>query len=227
MLLNVKDNFITVAYHNRSDSYDYDRQLIKQLVNAHRDLDRHGYKNLCEVDKSRLRKLRGRAEAYFRSVISQVLSDFQKNGVTDIILEELHFSRKVGGGYSAEFGIKFNRLIRMLRLGSIKTWFREQANNRGMKVHFVNPAFSSQECCKCHFVHRNNRDQQKFECIVCGHKEHADSNAAKVIRLRFIEDVIRKSLFEVEKGIVGRQLCGKKISKFAVKKVIDNLCKAA
>ena len=57
--------------------------------------------------------------------------------------------------------------------------------------------------------------------------DHSDNNAAKIIRQRFLEDVLRKALLEAEKGIVGKQLRGRKISRFAVKKIIDNHYKAA
>src|SRR5690606_32327069 len=47
------------------------------------------------------------------------------------------------------------------------------------------PAYTSQECRKCGFVHklnRNNRDQ--FKCKNCNHKKHADINASRNIQSR-------------------------------------------
>jgi transposase len=49
----------------------------------------------------------------------------------------------------------------------------------GLPVVSVNPAYSSQECNRCHFVHRDNRpDQQTFCCQVCGFAANADEAAA-------------------------------------------------
>src|SRR6266849_7250848 len=50
---------------------------------------------------------------------------------------------------------------------------------RGMAAHTVNVAYSSQECSRCHYVDRANRpDQKTFQCVICGHEDHADHNAS-------------------------------------------------
>ncbi|MEU1408553.1 zinc ribbon domain-containing protein [Streptomyces sp. NPDC005728] len=49
----------------------------------------------------------------------------------------------------------------------------------------VNPAYTSQRCSACGFVTENNRESQAvFRCKAagCGHREHADVNAAKNIK---------------------------------------------
>lgn len=46
----------------------------------------------------------------------------------------------------------------------------------------VPAAYSSQECRQCHHVASENRESQaEFECVSCGHINHADTNAAQVI----------------------------------------------
>lgn len=46
----------------------------------------------------------------------------------------------------------------------------------------VEPRFSSQECSRCGFTHKDNRKTQaEFLCIKCGYTDNADLNAAKVI----------------------------------------------
>ncbi len=57
---------------------------------------------------------------------------------------------------------------------------------RGMAAHTVKAAYSSQECHRCHYPDRANRpDQQTFHCRVCGHRDHADHNAALNLAQRF------------------------------------------
>lgn len=51
----------------------------------------------------------------------------------------------------------------------------------------VNPAYTSQICNSCGHSSRMNRlSQDKFECVSCGHTDHADINAAKNILNRGI-----------------------------------------
>ena len=50
---------------------------------------------------------------------------------------------------------------------------------RGGQVHYVNPAYTSQTCSSCGSVDaRSRKSQAVFECVDCGHRAHADVNAA-------------------------------------------------
>ncbi len=49
------------------------------------------------------------------------------------------------------------------------------------KLIEVNPAYTSQSCNACGFVDPENRNDRKFECMACGHADHADLNAARNI----------------------------------------------
>jgi len=50
---------------------------------------------------------------------------------------------------------------------------------KGGNVQYVDPKYTSQECRKCHYTSRENRESQsKFLCKQCGHAENADINAS-------------------------------------------------
>ena len=54
-----------------------------------------------------------------------------------------------------------------------------KAERVGIKVKYVDPAFTSQTCSKCGYVDKENRiAQDKFECKKCGFTLNADHNAA-------------------------------------------------
>jgi hypothetical protein len=53
----------------------------------------------------------------------------------------------------------------------------------GREVITVNPRHTSQRCFCCGHVAAENRDRQKFLCVSCGYKEHAELNAARNIWL--------------------------------------------
>ncbi|MFE4416497.1 zinc ribbon domain-containing protein, partial [Streptomyces sp. NPDC056821] len=59
------------------------------------------------------------------------------------------------------------------------------ARYTGTRVVKVNPAYTSQRCSACGFVTEGNRESQAvFRCKAagCGHRDHADVNAAKNIK---------------------------------------------
>ena len=58
-----------------------------------------------------------------------------------------------------------------------------KAEEAGKDVMLIDPKFTSQRCFKCKKVSAENRkSQSEFLCIFCGHRDHADRNAAKNIR---------------------------------------------
>ncbi len=50
-----------------------------------------------------------------------------------------------------------------------------------LELNEVNPAYTSQSCNACGFTDPGNRNDRKFECVACGHADHADLNAARNI----------------------------------------------
>jgi len=53
-----------------------------------------------------------------------------------------------------------------------------------------NPAYSSQTCPSCGFVHSNNRKGEKFYCQHCGKEGNADFFASLNLKQRFYENDI-------------------------------------
>jgi transposase len=46
------------------------------------------------------------------------------------------------------------------------------------RVERINPAYTSQTCSRCGSCAPGNRENQAFRCETCGHRDHADVNAA-------------------------------------------------
>jgi putative transposase len=61
----------------------------------------------------------------------------------------------------------------------------DKAQQSGVRVRLVNPAFTSQQCRACGHIAKENRESQAiFRCVQCGHQAHADINAARNILAR-------------------------------------------
>jgi IS605 OrfB family transposase len=75
----------------------------------------------------------------------------------------------------------------------VSYWTRRTLNERmdfkasagGSRREQVNPAYSSQTCPPCGFVHKDNRRGDAFQCTHCGHADHADRVAAVNLKARY------------------------------------------
>ncbi|MEU9436569.1 transposase [Streptomyces sp. NPDC048252] len=85
-----------------------------------------------------------------------------------------------GRGVRQKAGL--NRAILDKGWHRIELAIRNAARYTGTEVVLVNPAYTSQTCHRCKHVDSKSRESQAvFVCTACGHRAHADVNAAKNI----------------------------------------------
>jgi putative transposase len=80
---------------------------------------------------------------------------------------------------------KLHKSIHESCMGRLGEFISYKSKKFQKTLVFENPAYSSQECSKCHHIDSNNRVGEKFHCIKCWHAAHADVNAAQVLEYRF------------------------------------------
>ncbi|MYF16964.1 MAG: IS200/IS605 family element transposase accessory protein TnpB [Gemmatimonadetes bacterium] len=67
----------------------------------------------------------------------------------------------------------------------LRTFIEYKAKRAGIRIEPVDPKYTSQTCAECGHCEKDNRHTQaSFLCKVCGHKDHADRNAARNIRVK-------------------------------------------
>ena len=76
-----------------------------------------------------------------------------------------------------EFRSKFQRWTYSNLIGRIQ----QLAEVDGVHCQMIDPAYTSQICNKCGFVHKSNRNGELFLCKNCGYTVDADWNASKNI----------------------------------------------
>ncbi|WGD43808.1 RNA-guided endonuclease InsQ/TnpB family protein [Streptomyces cathayae] len=107
-----------------------------------------------------------------------------------VVLEDLRTKNMTASakGTKAEPGRNVCQKAGLNRAILDKGWHRMElairnaARSTGTEVVLVNPAYTSQTCNRCGHVDAKNRESQAaFVCTSCGHRDHADVNAAKNI----------------------------------------------
>lgn len=72
-----------------------------------------------------------------------------------------------------------NKLLRSWSYYQLQEYIEYKAEREGIKVKYVDPAYTSQTCARCGHIDKDNRQtQEKFICTKCGYEINADHNAA-------------------------------------------------
>jgi putative transposase len=77
-----------------------------------------------------------------------------------------------------------NRRLLDSGFGLLRQMIVAKAEEAARTVVEVESRFSSQECSHCGHVASGSRRRRRFCCVWCGYRNHADVNAALVIRGR-------------------------------------------
>jgi transposase len=134
----------------------------------------HKYNLGKKKQKKKRRKMQREVERQINTAIHQVLQERQP---CEIVTERLDIRGKAKSK-------KLSRLVAQWARGTLKerTEFKASAGGSGRKQ--VNPAYSSQTCPVCGYVHRDNRQGDRFQCLNCGHVDDADRVAAHNLKAR-------------------------------------------
>lgn len=150
------------------------RARDEELINLEKDIKRNG----IPLKKSKRRKkILNRIREHTRNEIGRVLNMLSREDIQSITVEDLDFRH---GGLSRTL----NRVMTKVGRRAFKNKLKDLEESYGIVTYEVNPAYTSQECSKCHFVFDKNRKGGVFECLFCGHKKQADLQASDNIALR-------------------------------------------
>lgn len=188
--VNTKNNLM--AFSN-GKTIDYDRTAVQSLILLTHKFTRNGTPHMTFRERARWEKLCRVNEWHIKQLIHDMLDEMQAAGITDLMVEDLDMRGDATFLAHHALGIKYSRLLRLLRLSHLKDWIGSQAEKRHIRMHRTNPAYTSQECPHCHTVDRYNRTtQETFTCLNCGFTGPADTVAAHNVKFRVLADVPRK-----------------------------------
>jgi putative transposase len=133
--------------------------------------------------KRLLKKRSGREKRFSKDVnhcLSKAVVSTAKGTGRGIALEDLtHIRSRVNGSQ------RHRRVLHTWSFFQLRAFIAYKAALAGVRVIYVNPAYTSQTCSACgHREKANRKSQSKFLCRSCGFSAHADVNAAVNIRAR-------------------------------------------
>jgi len=132
--------------------------------------------------KRHLKKISKKETSYKKDVnhcISKRLVQKAKALGVGLKLEDLNFKKQVPQkGWTKEW--KDNNAKRgKWAFGQLRQFIDYKAKLAGVPVLYIIPAYTSQKCSKCGYIHEDNRlTQSEFKCLSCGYEVNADYNAS-------------------------------------------------
>lgn len=165
-------------------------ELLKnsKLSNRNQGKAGHGRKKRIEPIEKMSKKVNNFRDTLNHKYSKYVIDFAVKNNCGLIQMEDL-------SGYSE--GVN-ETLLKNWSYYDLQNKIKYKAEEKGIKVIFINPKYTSKRCSKCGCIHEDNRNckknQAKFKCVRCDYEENADINAAKNISLPDIENIIQNEI---------------------------------
>lgn len=198
LFYNLSDNLVN---KNRSRLFSYKQKLEKRIVieqdQSKKSILEQKLRNLEENNlgsKKRIAKIskyKSRIASHINCELNKMVKE---EDIQEIVREDLNWSSKKKN-VSRKQRNRFATWSKGVLLERLSVKLAE----RGIKETIVNPAYTSQVCCKCN--HLGNRKGKEFKCSNCNLSIDADFNASINIKKRkFIKEInIDTSYKEVKK----------------------------
>ena len=183
----LSDNLVN---KNRSRLFSYKRKLEQRILieqdTTKKSVLESKLKNLENNNlgsKKRISKI-GKYKSRIASHINHELNKMIKEeDIEEIVREDLTWSSKKKN-VSKKQRNRFSTWAKGVLLERLSVKLAE----KGIKETIVNPAYTSQVCCKCN--HLGNRKGKEFKCSNCNLSIDADFNASIIIKKRkFISEI--------------------------------------
>ena len=181
------DNLVN---RNRSRLFTYKRKLEKR-ISVEKDLVK---KSILELKLKNLKennlgpqKRNSKVSKYKSRIISHINCELNKmvkeEDLKEIVREDLNWISKKKN-VSRKQQNRFSTWTKGVLLERLSVKLIE----KGIKETIVNPAYTSQICCKCN--HLGSRNGKEFKCSNCGLSIDADFNASINIKKRkYIDEI--------------------------------------
>ena len=141
-------------------------KMIKQL--AHRKIEH-------KKNNQKKRNLTNYSKDYLHKLTTQISKDLSTQGVEVLVLENLKNLRKSASRKNGTSkGKLLNYIINSFPYSMFQNFLSYKCLNQGIKVEFINPAYTSKTCSKCGSLNTSRPKQETFICNNCKFQLNAD-----------------------------------------------------
>lgn len=157
------------------------KKSLNKLRRAQRSLNRK-QKGSCNYQKAAIRvaKIHRKVKRQ-RTHTAHVRSKHYAESQGIVVREDLRINNMVRNHH-------LSRSILDSGWGQFNRFLQYKIHWNGGAVVPIPPHYSSQTCSNCQHVDSKSRNGVMFNCTACGYRDHADINAAIVLKQRFIKD---------------------------------------
>jgi len=184
----LSDNLVN---KNRSRLFSYKRQLEERILTEQEEPEKaileqklRNLENNNLGSKKRISKI----SKYKSRIVSHINCELNKmvkeEDIEEIVREDLNWISKKKKNVSRKQQNRFSTWSKGVLLERLSVKLAEN----GIKETIVNPAYTSQVCCKCN--HLGNRNGKTFKCSNCNLSIDADFNASiNTKKRKFISEI--------------------------------------
>ena len=191
----------------------YDEKIINQAAKlnkiiSYKQINKSvSEKNIDEINKvyskkiqRRINKMVRKAEYYQNYKSHELIEYMKKNNFDYLVMEDLDlkFNKTKAKKNSNDVKINYNDVAKTLRINNLKNVLERLCKKANFNFAKVNPAYTSQTCPVCGNIDKKNRNHRMFLCTNCHHSDDADINAAKNIKNRIINPMLKLNLIRFD-----------------------------
>ena len=163
------------------------RKVRRKYLHNKSKLQQKGTKSA----KRKLKRMSGREKRFMKDVNHCLTKQLVKRNVGIFVLEDL------SNILSKKKGKKMNKWLRDWAFYQFQTFLEYKSSSKNQQVVYVDPRYTSQKCNCCGKIDKSQRAKSKYYCS-CGYSCHADVNAAKNIKDRYILSINTCSIEQVD-----------------------------
>ena len=216
-----KNNILGVDVNTSSNLFSlssgiqikYDEKIINQAAKLNKTISYKqtnksvSEKNIDDVNKVYSKKIQRRIDKmarrseYYQNKKSHELIEFMKeNNFNYLVMEDLNLTSSKTKVKKNSNGIKlnYNNVAKTLRINNLKNVLERLCKKENFNFAKVNPAYTSQTCSVCGNIDKKNRNHRMFLCTNCHHTDDADINAAKNIKNRIENPMLKLNLIRFD-----------------------------